>query len=66
MEIEWECIESSNDYDMNLMIDTFRTKIVGGWLIRSICKNRENVLMTENFIPDPGHKWGEDPMSGVI
>jgi hypothetical protein len=40
---------------------TYRTKIVGGWLVKYAVPGGEVVAMT--FVPDPDHEWDGSSLS---
>lgn len=55
MEWQWEMIEELNDG----MLQTYRAKVIGGWVLKSITQNLKVKLMTESmvFIADRDHEW---------
>jgi hypothetical protein len=70
MKFEWEEIYTSEDTFHNVYTETFRAKVVGGWLIRHqmlVDEERErtfdgwsNCHNSMVFIPDPEHLWEVD------
>lgn len=70
MKFEWEEIYTSEDAYENLYMETFRAKVLGGWIVRhqSILdadrannfdgwSHAQNSMM---FVPDPDHEWEVD------
>lgn len=48
MKIEWELIGKN----------TYRAKVIGGWVLNHFGEVYESAAESMVFIPDPGHIWG--------
>ncbi len=51
-DLEWEKLTSNSLGFNKYKLETYRTKIPGGWLV--ICTIGSESL---TFVPDPEHKW---------
>ncbi len=67
MKFEWEML-SRNEKHINGCV-TERAKVIGGWIVRTICWDGDYQCQSESsvFIPDPEHKWKivDDPFEDI-
>ena len=55
--ISWETIKNNSKHGPG---DTFRAKVIGGWLVGSY--DWAQAVGGLTFIPDPNHKWQLEPI----
>jgi len=70
MRFIWEEINSLENRFGNVYMETFRAKVIGGWIVRQqILLDTEKEEVSEEwanchnsmvFIPDPNHEWEVD------
>ena len=75
MKFEWEDIYTSEDAFSNIFMETFRAKVIGGWIVsHQILLDEEkkecldgwsNAHNSMVFVPDPDHEWEIDDLYSI-